>query len=906
MDEFDKALKEQEAAAPEKDAFDEAIDAQSQPYLGEHAEAVQAFDQGAAPAVQAMGNAVDFLDSPIRAGVNEVVKQGTFDLSKPPLEQTSQNLKAILSGGKAAGKQLAENIQDPFNAPAKAPLFSDIIKNQLDQSTLATVFGNEKEKKVAAGMTGLAADMVAPSMLAKTAVGIGKSTQAASKLQDYLKRASGGLKNFERNQVAKAMAKFETQAQFKNSKIDPEKVASIIVDNDLTPFAGDPAKMLEALTGTKRTNYVEVSPGLSREVTDRGQGIIGKKSQGMRDEIYEVAKENGINTQVPQFAVQQKLRQKAILENPLEGRSYSPEEVEARQRIVDGILKPYEDILVPGVPIEAVQELPRKAVPPPLPIGEPDLLPLANNAKNIPPAFIPERPQNPGIVFPGKPGSLHVDSIIDPVYPPEPKAPQSYGGVVTKEAQAQYGKDFGEWQKSVDKIDKQHAKEISEAEKLDEHVRIGGERTRDSLAKESNSKYDSAIKAWEDEVSKLQKDHASEVGRARNLDSAIENAKVKQAADRFIEKARNNKDYRKEVMDVDDDYGEKVIQALKAKVFNQPRHWSLEDMMQLRTNIGKRLSSAEFHADKPLTMEKEVLENIYHSLKEEISGSLRGKKVNISRKSMDAADYYEIQSNAIRRMMEASEILKGAALNEYKNPDLMAKLLAITSAGGVAGTLGTGAYLAGTEMSFPLGLAGAAAVGETYRQVKGGAPQLMAKGAKTLRSGLETAVENPQEVIKGLGAASRSIRDNYVMPQPGDQGYVPPQTRVPSQFKSIPEQLLETPLERDSEALLGNKRLVLAKFAQQAPEFFGMVAEAAKDDEQFKKVMGFLSNAPRIPGQPSPRDLFRTDKYDTFDGRIMDPQMKMLAMDDTRNNDEMDSIQKAALLNKIQKGDKIV
>jgi hypothetical protein len=882
-------------------------------YKGEHAEAVQAYDQGTVPVVQAAGNAVDFLDSPIREGVNETINNASFDL-RDPIQHTAQNIKAMGKGIVAGAGRLAENLKRPLTSPSEAPTYQDIIKKQLDESPTASLFLSPKEKDTAAGMTGLAADFVAPSMLAKTAVAIGKTPKVASKLDDYLKRATNSLKNVERKQMTKAMARFETVAQFKNSKIDPDKVAAVLVDNELTPHAGNPAKMYEALTGTKRTNYVEVAPGLSQEVTEKGDGLIAKKSKGMRDEIYEVANDNGIETQVPSFAMKQKIKQRAILEDATGARVSSPQEIAQRQEIVDGLLKPYEEVIVPGVPVEAAQQLEKKAVPPPIPLDQADQFPL--NSANEASVEFPDLPPRPTKdQFPLRPAdqiprAKSRDAIIKDAYPPEPKPPQFYGGIVSKDTEEKFFKEYREWEAAKAKIDAAHEAKMLEADKYDQVRESYRVKDAELRSTERLQKYESAVKAWDEEVNTLIKEYQDELKKAKNVDRQVMEAKAEQSAKRFMEKARRNDAYRKEIMEVDNDYAEKVVSALKAKAFNQPRHWSLEDMMNLRTNIGKRLSSAEFHADKPLTLEKEVLENVYHSLKEEISNALRGKKVNIKGTGgqlLDAADYYEIQSNAIRRMLEAEEILKAAVLNEHKQPDVMAKLLGITSAGGVGGSMLAGGHLLGMEPTIPAAIATTAAVAETYRQVKGGAPQLLARGAKALRSGIETAAQHPEEVIKGLGAASRKIRDNYVMPQPGDEGYMPPQTNmIPRQLKSIPEQLIETPLERNSEALVANKRLVLAKFAQQMPELFGMVAQAAKDgDDKFVKVMGFLANQPTIPGQPSARDLFKADKYDTFDGKIMDPQMKMLAMDDTRNNDSLDSIQKAELMNKIQKGERI-
>ena len=349
------------------------------------------------------------------------------------------------------------------------------------------------------------------------------------------------------------------------------------------------------------------------------------------------------------------------MQDPLSGRRFSPEDIDQRSKIIDEVLKPLEEEIVPGIPMEAFRPHPKEVLPPVVPLESPDLLPMSQMETGVPPVFLPK----------------------------EPVAPQPYAGIASKEALA---------------------------------------------------KYDSAISDWESEVAKLQKEHQAELASGRKYDETVMDTKIKQAADRFTEKAKRNKAYNKEIIEADAEWQQHLEDAMKKKVFNKPRHWSLQDMMELRTNIGKRLSSAEFHSDKPLTMEKEVLEEIYHNLREEITTSISGLPTSIKGaggKALDAAEYYDIQSNAIRRMLEGAEVLKGAALNKYKKPDAIANVMALMTGAGVAGGVGLGTHLAGGNLSIPATLLGTAGAGIAYRNVKAGAPQMLARGAKTTRSGIE-------------------------------------------------------------------------------------------------------------------------------------------------------------------------
>jgi len=913
MDAFEKKLKESEQEQVSEDAFDKAIKAQ--PYMGERAEAAAAA-QSVGPVLQAGANVLDVLESPIRKGIDVTLGEASYEfIPRDPIAQTAQNLKAIWSGTKAAGQQLVENIEAPLTAPQSAPLYSEIARREIERAPVAP-FVPERAKDVGAGIAGLGADFALPSATAKVATKVGSIPKVKSKLDDYLRKASTSLKSIERDQLTSVMARMINLSQFKNSNVRPDVIANVLVDNELGKYANDPAKMYEALSGIKQTQYKEVSPGLSQEIVEKTDGLIARKSKGMREEINEVAQSNNIQVEVPIFSSKQQLEQDVLLRDPLSGRVYTPEEVEKRKQIVEGLLKPYEEVIVPGVPLEQAQQLSRPGVPPPVPLDQPDLFPVGSQERLVQEPTYPPRPEFEGIDIPAPlraPEDVNVMSApqmksgMDVVrrYPPKPQEPMGYGGVLSKEVREQYAKELSAWEKEVAKLDKQYdAQEAANLKDTDNTLKAA-EQIRKSLENDAVKKYASAIKAWDEEVTKLKKDYLDELQSARKIDKAVEEAKVKQAADRFIEKAKRNKAYREEVMNVDSEYGETVMQALKSKVFTQARYWTLEDMMKLRTNIGKRLSSAEFHSDKPLTPEKEVLESVYHGLKKQISSMLAGKKVKVpglDGNPMDAADYYEIQSTAVRRMMEAESVLEKAVLEDMKDPDIMSKLIGLGSASAVGAAGFVTGKMMGLEPTIPLSVAGIAGVAETYRQMKRGAPQAITRGTRVLRKGLEAGAENPETVIKGIGAGSRMIRDQYVMPQEGDEGYVPPQTYIPMQLKSIPEQLIETPLPRNSQDLLANKKLVLAKFAQQMPDKFGMLAEAAKDDQQFSEVLAYLANEPRVPGMKSARDMFVKDKYDMFDGKIMNPEMKMMAMNDVRNDENLNAIEKARLMNKIQKG----
>lgn len=790
-------------------------------------------------------NVFDQLASPVRAGVQEVARG-------PYITGTmGEKAESLVDGLKAAGSQLVDNIKDPFNAPTQAPTYQDIYQEQLTANTVPNLLLNEKEKKGAAFTSGLITDFAVPDAMASVAKG-------ATKLDDYLKRAAGKLKNIERENLATVVAKYQTAGDFEKADIDPERIANVLVENDLTPYAGDPQKIYEALTGEKATTYSKVAENLSKEVVERQPGLIQRKSEDMRKALQEVSDEHGIQIDVPKFANQQVSGLKAEIMGPLSGKVADPAILARMSDKADQLLKPWDEVIVPGVPWSALPEKP--AVPPSLPLGDADQFPAS---------------------------TANLKSVEFPKLPSAPEAP----------------KDFG----------------------------MG----RVAISKEVQKKYDTAIKAFDQEVNKLLSEFNDNASKAIKLDDSIMEAKVKQAADRFERKARNNEAYRKEVMENDENFSDTIYQALIQKAMPYRRQWSIRDMMELRTNIGKQLSTTDFMnaAAGDLAPDKMVMEATYDALRANIQKELKGKPVKVGNTTMDAAEFYDVQSTALRRMMEGKEILKKTIKQDWKDPSFSDTAFALGTGTAAAGGAGGIAYLlsGGEGLAIPATVATIAGTRTAYDIAKRGAPAVKARGANLLRRGAELGadmIENRPKmnmsmeeglgiikrgmqnnnVMKGIGSGARQIRDNFVVPQEGDEGYMPPQSSyVPARSKSLLEEMGVTELPRNTDELWDMKELVFAKFLQESPDNApAIIGAAKKGKEQFAKNISFLLNSPDPLTRETMGSMFQDSKYNMIDGQIFDPQMKMLAMDDTRNNDRLTSVQKAQLLNKIQKGEKIV
>lgn len=121
-------------------------------------------------------------------------------------------------------------------------------------------------------------------------------------------------------------------------------------------------------------------------------------------------------------------------------------------------------------------------------------------------------------------------------------------------------------------------------------------------------------------------------------------------------------------------------------------------------------------------------------------------------------------------------------------------------------------------------------------------------------------------------------------------------SRQPQSVGFTPRQLINYRLPRSTQGLLEQKDKVIAKLVQsQAPsEMIDTVAQALNGDPED------LSNIAPLLLMQLPQ-LFEKSKYKVFDGKFMDPNDKAKAADDISKREDIDSIQRARMINKINK-----
>lgn len=123
-----------------------------------------------------------------------------------------------------------------------------------------------------------------------------------------------------------------------------------------------------------------------------------------------------------------------------------------------------------------------------------------------------------------------------------------------------------------------------------------------------------------------------------------------------------------------------------------------------------------------------------------------------------------------------------------------------------------------------------------------------------------------------------------------DQG----QGRKPNSVPNIPEELIRTPLPRTTQGLIEKKGFVLAKIAQMAPDML----EAVKDTYDHDPEM--LSQLAPVIAQRMPH-FFERDKYNRFDGRIMNEADKSKAIKDTLGDSRLSTIEQAKIITRLNK-----
>jgi hypothetical protein len=126
------------------------------------------------------------------------------------------------------------------------------------------------------------------------------------------------------------------------------------------------------------------------------------------------------------------------------------------------------------------------------------------------------------------------------------------------------------------------------------------------------------------------------------------------------------------------------------------------------------------------------------------------------------------------------------------------------------------------------------------------------------------------------------------------------QSRSPQSIGFSQKDIINFKIPRNTQAVMENKDMVLAKLVQKGadPMVIDAVAEGLNGSgDDIANVMPLL-----VTQMPT---LFEKAKYSTFDGKFLDPNDRAKAADDISKRDDMNSIQRAKMINKINKSGEV-
>jgi hypothetical protein len=334
---------------------------------------------------------------------------------------------------------------------------------------------------------------------------------------------------------------------------------------------------------------------------------------------------------------------------------------------------------------------------------------------------------------------------------------------------------------------------------------------------------------------------------------------------------------------------EKTIKQPKSEIAEIPNKLTLSELQKLRKNIGKQVSDLTFYAtsDKNVTLEKDTLASLYRELGEAIKSQLSGRSIIVGNtKVKDAAEFYENQNNRLKQFLDIESLLEYVDAKELKNVDLSGKLMGLAAQAPILGGVG----LAGSMFDMPIATGGAV-VGAGLSAARTAGRMAEEAAPEYLSSIFKQASRVPSIPYSAALAPVRGTIQYMRQGQPVSEF-----GREPQSVELSPKDLIKYRIPRSTQGILENKEKVLAKLSQQGvpKEMIHTVAQAMNGEPDD------LSNVASIMVSQFP-DLFEKSRYMIFDGKFLNPNDKAKAADDISKRDNLDSIQRAKMISKINK-----
>ena len=111
--------------------------------------------------------------------------------------------------------------------------------------------------------------------------------------------------------------------------------------------------------------------------------------------------------------------------------------------------------------------------------------------------------------------------------------------------------------------------------------------------------------------------------------------------------------------------------------------------------------------------------------------------------------------------------------------------------------------------------------------------------------------------------------------------------------QSLPSSLISVKLPRNTQEVLKRPNLLIAKVAQQAPQHYDMLMQAKDDPEAMAQILPIISRDMSA--------LFERDKYNSWDGKVIDPADQHRFREDINADESLRPHQKASIIDKFNR-----
>ncbi len=326
-------------------------------------------------------------------------------------------------------------------------------------------------------------------------------------------------------------------------------------------------------------------------------------------------------------------------------------------------------------------------------------------------------------------------------------------------------------------------------------------------------------------------------------------------------------------MDKYEEYVDKYLKSFKGEAR------SIESLHKFKKDLGSQIRSDLFSApaDKSVALEKAAMLDIFHEIKRTLEESL--SQIPLKNGKGTAGDLLKVKNQKLHYMMSIVDTLEQVPAKELKNLSSVAKLSNAVASGLVG--IGTYALTDNPWMGFLMG--GAMAERRELLNVGPMAERLTARGAETLLEGTirgDTAINKAARGAESLRTLEATKRDIQTMDN----------TREP---QSLPSQLISVRLPRNTQEVAQRPNLLIAKVAQQAPQHYDMLMQAKDDPEALAQILPIV--AKDIP------HLFERDKYNSWDGKVIDPIDQHRFREDINADESLRPHQKASIIDKFNR-----